>query len=157
LSEKYNKISPPKITLIVVNKRINQRMFCQERGQVMNPPPGTIIDKKLVENTDDKCFDFFLVPQQTTVGCVKPTHFYVALNESHDEISKQDIENLTFCQTFMYSNWSGSIKVPAVCQLAHKIADYHFTFDKCGALKRSKVDNKQLAYNQDMRSLPYYL
>lgn len=133
-------------------------MFCQEqKGTVINPPPGTIIDSKLVENTDTKNFDFFLVPQQTTVGCVKPTHFYVALHESHDEINKEDLENLTFCQTFMYSNWSGSIKVPAVCQLAHKIAEYHFTFDKCGNLKRSKFDSKQLAYNQDLRSLPYYL
>ena len=58
-----NKINPPKITLVVVNKRINQRMFCEERGQVMNRPPGTIIDNKLVENTDNSCFDFFLVPQ----------------------------------------------------------------------------------------------
>lgn len=52
LLEKYNQINPPKITLVVVNKRINQRMFCQEAGEVKNPPPGTIIDNKLVEYTD---------------------------------------------------------------------------------------------------------
>lgn len=65
LEGKYNKINPPKITLIVVNKRINQRMFCQDprSKETINPQPGTIIDSNLVENTDDKCYDFFLVPQ----------------------------------------------------------------------------------------------
>jgi hypothetical protein len=49
----YNKLSGiPKITLIVVNKRINQRMFIQSRDgrSVENPPPGSIIDSKFVEN-----------------------------------------------------------------------------------------------------------
>lgn len=88
---------------------------------------------------------------------MKPTHFYVALNESHDELSKSDIENLTFCQTFMYSNWSGSIKVPAVCQLAHKIADFHHKFDKDKSLRKGHFPQGRLAYNVEMRSLPYYL
>ena len=81
----------------------------------------------------------------------------MALNESYDEISKKDLENLTFCQTFMYSNWSGSIKVPAVCQLAHKIADFHHRFDTHGNLKKNKFDARMLCYNKEMRSLPYYL
>lgn len=42
----------PPITLIVVNKRINQRMFIQsgDGKNVENPPPGSIIDQCLVEN-----------------------------------------------------------------------------------------------------------
>ena len=129
----YNKItSIPPITLIVVNKRINQRMFIQGpkgSNEIHNPPPGSIIDQGLVENQQDNvCFDFFLVPQQTTQGCVTPTHFYVSLNESKD-LSKSDIENLTYQFCYMYSNWSGSIKVPAPCQYAHKIADYHHVID----------------------------
>jgi hypothetical protein len=62
----YNKAGdPPKITLVVVNKRIHQRMFIQSRhGGVENPPPGSIIDSSLVQNeSDNYCFDFFLVPQ----------------------------------------------------------------------------------------------
>lgn len=129
----YNKItSIPPITLIVVNKRINQRMFIQGpkgSNDVRNPPPGSIIDQGLVENQQENvCFDFFLVPQQTTQGCVTPTHFYVSLNESKD-LTKSDIENLTYQFCYMYSNWSGSIKVPAPCQYAHKIADYHHVID----------------------------
>jgi len=73
---------------------------------------------------------------------VTPTHFFVALNESND-ISKDDMENLTYTLCYMYSNWSGSIKVPAPCQYAHKIAEYHYSFDQFGMIKKQqKVDLK---------------
>jgi hypothetical protein len=66
----YNKVTGiPPITLVVVNKRINQRMFVKgpDGRTIENPPPGSIIDSNLVENqTGNTCFDFFLVPQQTT-------------------------------------------------------------------------------------------
>jgi len=157
----YNKVTGiPPITLIVVNKRINQRMFVQgsDGKTVENPPPGSIIDSNLVENQqDNKCFDFFLVPQQTTQGCVTPTHFYVSLNESTD-ISKVALENLTYTFCYMYSNWSGSIKVPAPCQYAHKIAEYHYSFDSFGMIKKQqKVDLKQLCYNEEFLNNFYYL
>ena len=39
-------------------------MFAHDRQQnAINPQPGTIIDSNLVENSDDKNYDFFLVPQ----------------------------------------------------------------------------------------------
>lgn len=65
LKDLYNKVSGvPPITLVVVNKRINQRMFVQDRnGSIANPPPGSIIDSGLVEHQkNNECFDFFLVP-----------------------------------------------------------------------------------------------
>ena len=45
-SEVYNKAgSMPKITLVVVNKRITQRFFVKDgRGNLQNPPNGCIID-----------------------------------------------------------------------------------------------------------------
>ena len=62
----------------------------------------------------NKQFDFFLTPQMTTQGCVTPVHYFVSLNES-DDLTKEAIENLTYALCFMYSNWEGSIKVPAPC------------------------------------------
>lgn len=153
----YNQVSGgPKITLVVVNKRINQRMFIEQGNTVANPPPGSIIDSCLVENQqDNKCFDFFLVPQQTTQGCVTPTHFFVSMNESSD-ISKLDLENLTYSLCYMYSNWSGSIKVPAPCQYAHKIAEYHYTMD--ARIKQSnQVSRESLNYNEMFQDNMYYL
>jgi aubergine len=156
----YKQGGIPPITLVVVNKRINQRMFVKgsDGKNIENPPPGSIIDSKLVENqTGNTCFDFFLVPQQTTQGCVTPTHFFVAMNESAD-VSKQDIEDLSYTLCYMYSNWSGSIKVPAPCQYAHKIAEYHYSFDQNHQIKKTgKVDLKQLCYNKDFLENFYYL
>ena len=58
----------------------------------------------------------------------------------------------------MYSNWSGSIKVPAPCQYAHKIAEYHYSFDQNHQIKKTgKVDLKQLCYNKDFLENFYYL
>lgn len=62
-----NKVQKPELTLIVVNKRINQRIFLQNTRGFENPQPGTIIDSKLVENDNgNKSFDYFMVNQQTT-------------------------------------------------------------------------------------------
>lgn len=158
----------PKITLIVVNKRIHQRMFIHASNHpnsaAQNPMPGTIIDSNLVENADtNQCFDFFLVSQLTTQGCITPTHYFVSINESARDVSKEDIENLTFSLSFMYSNWSGSIKVPSVCQLGHKIAEYHHAFDKFGVLKqvskgaRNPIDLRKLCRNENFLNHCYYL
>lgn len=81
----------------------------------MNPEPGTILDSGLVENEDgNNKFDFFLVPQQTTQGCVMPVHYFVTCNES-DDLTKEVLENLTYGLCYIYPNWAGSIKVPAPC------------------------------------------
>jgi len=68
LADLYNKVSgPPTVTLVIVNKRINQRMFIEGHNGASNPQPGSIIDSILVEHHNEKnCFDFFLVPQAVT-------------------------------------------------------------------------------------------
>lgn len=160
IKEIYNSSQIPPITLVVVNKRINQRLFIEGKEgsqNFVNPPPGSIIDADLVENAEQNCFDFFLVPQLTTQGCVTPTHFYVSLNESKD-LQKEDVESFTYNLCYMYSNWSGSIKVPSPCQNAHKIAEYHTIFDTKGMLRRTcKVDWKALNYNPKFSTLNYHL
>jgi hypothetical protein len=67
IGDVYNKAAiKPKITVVVVNKRISQRFFIiDSQGKPQNPPSGCIIDKQLVENQDSassKKFDFFLTP-----------------------------------------------------------------------------------------------
>ena len=46
ITELYNSDQEmPKITLVVVNKRINQRFYVKNsRGELQNPPSGCIID-----------------------------------------------------------------------------------------------------------------
>ncbi|CDW88329.1 piwi-like protein 1 [Stylonychia lemnae] len=128
INETYNKSSnKPKITVIVVNKRINQRFFIENHNQDLeNPPSGCVIDSTTVgEITSNQDFDFYLIPQKTTQGTVIPTHFYVIYNDS--PLDRATIEKLTFDLCFYYFNWSGAIKVPAPCMYAHKIAELYST------------------------------
>ena len=138
----------PEITLTIVNKRVRQRFFEKTTGghqaQILNPPQGTYVDHGFVEQAEvvDGRFDFFLVPHSVTQGAVKPTHFYVAENTSL--ISKEAILNFTYALCYNYYNWPDSIKIPAPCMLADKIAIY-----------RSEIGI--IPSNVDMHKLPFYL
>jgi aubergine-like protein len=124
INETYNTAkNKPFITVVIVNKRITQRFFLEDDKQgLVNPPSGCLIDTQIVENEDSQSeYDFYLVPQTTTQGCVLPTHFYVAYNDS--TIPKAVLEKLTFDLCHYYFNWAGPIKVPAPCMYAHKIAE----------------------------------
>lgn len=124
VSRIYNKAQrKPLFTVIIVNKRITQRFFVEQNEYTYNPPSGCIINRQLVENQQPSSseFDFFLVPQNTTQGCVLPTHFYVCYNDSL--IRRDSFEKLTFALCHYYFNWAGPIKVPAPCMYAHKIAE----------------------------------
>ena len=111
---------------------------------IINPPQGTYVDNGFVEQSEviDGKFDFFLVPHSVTQGAVKPTHFYVASNTS--KTSKDAILNFTYALCYNYYNWADSIKIPAPCMLADKIAIY-----------RSEIGN--IPSNMDLHKLPFFL
>ena len=130
INETYNTAkTKPFITVIIVNKRITQRFFIEENGVLKNPPQGSLIDQQVVENQDNlKDYDLYLVPQNSTQGCILPTHYYVAHNDS--PLEKSVIEKLTFDLCHYYFNWAGAIKVPAPCMYAHKIAELFMNLGK---------------------------
>lgn len=148
LTDEYDtqsgKSQIPDITLTIVNKRVRQRFFEVNGSHITNPPQGTYVDQGFVEQSEviDGKFDFFLVPHTVTQGAVKPTHFYVAENTSN--ISKEAILNFTYALCFNYYNWPDSIKIPAPCMLADKIAIY-----------RSEIGN--IPSNMDLHKLPFFL
>ncbi|ODM94354.1 Protein argonaute-3 [Orchesella cincta] len=107
-------------TFVLVAKKISQRFFLADKKGTRfdNPPPGTIVDSTV---TRKSLCDFYLVSQKPRNGTVNPTHF-VVLNP--DENSRPDLlQKLAYVTTFMYFNWAGPIRVPAVVQYAHKLAD----------------------------------
>eukprot|EP00795_Rhopilema_esculentum_P012740 gene12740-3467_t len=95
----------PKMAVIVVQKRINMRIFAatSQGGKLDNPPPGSVVDHTV---TRKDWFDFFLVSQHVRQGTVSPTHYVVV----HDELS--------YKLTHLYYNWPGTVRVPAPCQLS---------------------------------------
>ena len=63
---------------------------------------------------------------------------HVPLNES--SLTKVELQHLTYALCHYYFNWAGSIKVPAPCQYAHKIADFYVS--SCLARKSKHQQGK---------------
>ncbi|XP_052219954.1 piwi-like protein 1 [Dreissena polymorpha] len=107
----------PRVAMVIVKKRINSRFFARAGQGVGNPPPGTVIDNTV---TKPEWYDFFVVSQSVRQGTVTPTHY----NIIHDTtVLKPDhMQRLTYKLCHLYYNWPGTIRVPAPCQYAHKLA-----------------------------------
>ncbi|XP_072051349.1 piwi-like protein 1 [Amphiura filiformis] len=108
----------PKLSIVVVQKRINTRIFGVLQGSRMdNPPPGVVVDHTI---TRRDWYDFFLVSQHVRQGTVSPTHYV----SSHDTstLKPDHMQRLAYKLTHMYYNWPGTVRVPAPCQYAHKLA-----------------------------------
>jgi len=112
-------IYKPGFSFIIVQKRINTRLFnVAPNGGFDNPPAGTIVDHTV---TRFKFKDFFLIPQSVNQGTVTPTHF-VVIKESA-ALPADAVQKLAYKLTHMYYNWPGTVRVPAPCQYAHKLVD----------------------------------
>ncbi|XP_061585884.1 piwi-like protein 1 isoform X1 [Cololabis saira] len=107
----------PKLSVVVVTKRISARFFTQIGGKITNPPPGTVID---TEVTRPEWYDFYIVSQAVRFGSVAPTHYNVVYDTSG--LKPDHMQRLTYKMCHMYYNWQGIIRVPAPCQYAHKLA-----------------------------------
>jgi len=107
----------PQLIFAVVTKRIQQRFFQKQGNRLANPLPGSVVDTKV---TSDALFDFFLVPQSVGQGTVTPTHYNVL--EFSSNMQPDHFQQIAFKLCHVYFNWTGTIRVPAVCQYAHKLA-----------------------------------
>ncbi|XP_028133641.1 piwi-like protein Ago3 [Diabrotica virgifera virgifera] len=106
-----------KICFVVVQKRISTRIFSQGHDGADNPPCGTILDHSI---TRRQLPDFFLVPQSVRQGTVNPTH-YIVLHDTCG-LKPDHIQRLCYKLCHLYYNWPGTIRVPAPCMYAHKLA-----------------------------------
>ncbi|KAK2837579.1 hypothetical protein Q5P01_014791 [Channa striata] len=107
----------PKLSVVVVKKRISTRLFAHINGKVTNPPPGTVVDSEV---TRPEWYDFYIVSQAVRQGSVSPTHYNVVYDTSG--LKPDHMQRLTYKLCHMYYNWQGIIRVPAPCQYAHKLA-----------------------------------
>lgn len=109
----YQSADDVPLTFIIVTKRINTRFFARDR----NPPPGTVVDDVV---TDPNKYDFFIVSQHVGQGTVSPTAYNVIYDRAGLDADK--LHRLSYKLCHMYYNWSGTVRVPAPCQYAHKLA-----------------------------------
>ncbi|CAF0730721.1 unnamed protein product [Adineta steineri] len=120
IEETFSKVQEgyaPKWAMIIVKKRGCSRFFSKNTNQLYNPPPGTIIDHTI---THQNWFDFYLISQCARQGTAAPTHFNVIWDRTTFKVDH--IQRLTFKLCHLYYNWPGTIRVPMVCQYAHKLA-----------------------------------
>lgn len=106
----------PKFSVVVVQKRVNARVM-RVQQKLENPSPGTILDNVI---TKRGWYDYYLVSQHVNQGTVTPTHYMVV----HDgtTLKPDHMQRLTYKLTHLYYNWPGTVRVPAPCQYAHKLA-----------------------------------
>lgn len=111
------QIEEPHLSYVIVQKRINTKLSLRERGRISNPLPGTYLDHTI---THPEYNDFYLVSQHVNQGTVSPTK-YVLLSET-GKLKLEHHQKLAYKLTHMYYNYCGTIRVPAPCQYAHKLA-----------------------------------
>jgi len=107
----------PKVSVIVVKKRINSRFFADGGRELINPPPGTVVDNTV---TRPEWYDFYLVSQSVNQGTVTPTHYNVIWDTQN--LGPDKMQRLTYKLIHLYYNWPGTIRQPAPCMYAHKLA-----------------------------------
>jgi len=104
-----------------------------------NPPPGTVVDTQLVH---PEWYDFFLVSQSVKQGTVTPSHYHVITDNTGMNPYQMQMFTYKLCHLYFNCKCSvlplrlvprilnafldclgaGTIRVPAPCQYAHKIA-----------------------------------
>merc|ERR1719411_2302456 len=107
-----------KFTFLIITKRINTRIYLVNPDkQIVNPPSGSIFDDVV---TLPERYDFFVVSQSVRQGTANPTSYNVI--EDNSGWTPNHLQQLTYKLSHLYYNWPGIVKVPHVCQLAHKLA-----------------------------------
>ncbi|WKX94696.1 hypothetical protein Q1695_011735 [Nippostrongylus brasiliensis] len=106
------------LAFIIVTKKVNMRIFKGTPESVLtNPSPGTVVDTVV---TRPERYDFYLVPQYVSQGTVTPVCYNVIFDNTN--LSPDQHQKLAFKLCHLYYNWQGTVRVPAPCQYAHKLA-----------------------------------
>lgn len=107
----------PKLAFIVVQKRISTTLYSYSSNHFGTPSPGTILDHTV---TNRDWVDFYLMAHSIRQGCGLPTHYVAVYNTAN--LTPDHLQRLTFKMCHLYWNWPGTIRVPAPCKYAHKLA-----------------------------------
>ncbi|TRY98701.1 hypothetical protein DNTS_018328 [Danionella cerebrum] len=106
----------PKLAFIVVQKRISTTLYSYGADTFGTPSPGTVLDHTVTNRE----VDFYLMAHSIRQGCGLPTHYVTVYNTAN--LTPDHLQRLTFKMCHLYWNWPGTIRVPAPCKYAHKLA-----------------------------------
>lgn len=118
--QKKTEIEKPKICFIVANKSSATRYFKKDDRGIQSVLPGTYVSDSILELSEGKTNDFYLVSQIARKGAPIPTHYHIVFNE-FDKESKEKIIQLTYRLCYLYFHINAGIKVPAPVQYAERL------------------------------------
>lgn len=117
-----NQEYKPKVTFLVVQKRHHTRFFPTRRededGRNRNVPPGTVVDSTITHPIE---LDFFLVSHASIQGVSRPTKYHLLWNDD-DNMTTDELEQLTYYLCHMFSRCTRSVSYPAPTYNAHLAA-----------------------------------
>jgi len=128
------------LVFLVVQKRVHDRYTSATRGRGPQTEWHNIPRGHVIEHTESS---FSQISVDSTLATSRPVKYFVL---SSGSMTMDNIQNLTYCLCWMYTNWPGSIKVPFVLQCAGKLAFFHGT-------SSAAKPNAPLS----LRQVPYYL
>jgi len=113
----------PTLTFVAITKNTHMRFFASSdspdaNASIKNPDPGTIIDGPMTARSD--VINFYLVNQAASKGTAKPSHYTVLYDTAN--VQPLALQSLTYRLSYLYFNFTGSVKMPAPAQYAKKIA-----------------------------------
>ena len=112
----------PEIIYTIVVKKTSTKLFLptsrSSLSNVSNPPPGTLVTDSIVPEAGD----FYLISHFADQGISSPSLYRTAYASQYGAFPLEEVAKLAYQLCHMYYNWTGAIKVPAPCMMAHKIA-----------------------------------
>ncbi|KAJ1911254.1 hypothetical protein H4219_005994 [Mycoemilia scoparia] len=116
IEEGYN----PKVTFIVLQKRIHTRFFPDNRNNADrsgNCVPGTVVDTDIVNR---QLNSFFLQSHSGIQGTSRPSHYIVLYDENN--LSADEIQQTTYNMCYQYAICTRSVSIVTPAYYAHRVA-----------------------------------
>ena len=113
-----NESIPADLIYVKVDKNSKLNFFQKANNSYSGVEAGVAIDSEI---TSDNVFDFFIITANARQGIPKAVNFVVIYAD--EDVNQEEIEEFCYKMCFMYFNWIGSVKLPAPCKLAEKLAE----------------------------------
>jgi len=127
VATKGKDCGPVPVAYVVCQKRIAMKFFSRNvvghQDGMFGAPPGTFV-QGLQQDT------FYINGRAPPFSTPKPVRFIIVQRD--EGLKGLSVADLTWSQCHDYPNWTGPIKVPSVCQMAHKLAELAGSFNDCG-------------------------
>lgn len=125
------------VAMVVCQKRIATKfLHMSAQGAIGCMPAGTLVQAC----ADLEYSTFYINGTAPPYATAKPARFLISQRDPG--LAGTSLVDLTWGQMCDYPNWTGTIKVPAVCQLAHLLAEHAGNFSDSGdSINHAKFAN----------------